>query len=69
MALSTVIRQRSTILLSQTVRTFSCSRRRHTESYKLVVVGGGTGGCAVAARFCRELGKGNVCVIEPAEVQ
>ncbi|XP_043188056.1 sulfide:quinone oxidoreductase, mitochondrial-like isoform X2 [Amphibalanus amphitrite] len=35
--------------------------------YKLVVVGGGSGGCSVAAKFTRKLGKGQVAVIEPAE--
>lgn len=34
-------------------------------SYKLVVVGGGSGGCGVAATFSRYLGKGKVAVIEP----
>ena len=38
-------------------------------SYKLLVVGGGAGGCATAAKFASKLGKGNVGVIEPAEVR
>ena len=36
--------------------------------YKLVVVGGGTGGCATAAKFARKLGKGQVAVVEPSDV-
>ena len=36
--------------------------------YKLVVVGGGAGGCSVAAKFTKKLGKGQVAVIEPATV-
>jgi NADPH-dependent 2,4-dienoyl-CoA reductase/sulfur reductase-like enzyme len=36
------------------------------QHYRLVVVGGGSGGCATAAKFARKLGKGKVAVIEPA---
>ncbi|MPC08007.1 Sulfide:quinone oxidoreductase, mitochondrial [Portunus trituberculatus] len=36
--------------------------------YKLVVVGGGAGGCATAAKFSSKLGAGSVAVIEPADV-
>ncbi|XP_076030024.1 sulfide quinone oxidoreductase [Oratosquilla oratoria] len=35
-------------------------------SYKLVIVGGGAGGCATAAKFSSKLGKGQVAVIEPS---
>ncbi|XP_064645090.1 sulfide:quinone oxidoreductase, mitochondrial-like [Lineus longissimus] len=37
------------------------------KGYKVVVVGGGAGGCSTAARLCRQVGKGNVAVIEPAD--
>ena len=37
-------------------------------SYRLVVVGGGSGGCSVAAKFCAYLPQGNVAVIEPNDV-
>lgn len=37
-------------------------------SYDLVVVGGGAGGCATAAKFSSKLGKGKVAIIDPAEV-
>ena len=50
------------------VRHFSDTEVRNG-SYKLVIVGGGTGGCATAARFCRELGRGHVAVIEPSQVR
>lgn len=36
--------------------------------YRLVVVGGGTGGLAVASHFSRLLPKGNVAIIEPSKV-
>ena len=38
-------------------------------SYKLLIVGGGAGGCSAAAKFASKLGKGSVAVIEPAEVR
>ncbi|XP_033725410.1 sulfide:quinone oxidoreductase, mitochondrial-like [Pecten maximus] len=37
------------------------------KNYKLVVVGGGSGGCAVASKFVKKLGAGNVAVIEPCQ--
>ena len=37
-------------------------------SYKLVVVGGGAGGCSTASKFAGKLGKGQVAVIEPNDV-
>ncbi|KAL5019790.1 hypothetical protein ScPMuIL_002682 [Solemya velum] len=48
-------------------RNFSISTSRHREKhYKLVVVGGGAGGCGVAAKFTGKLGTGNVAIIEPS---
>ncbi|OWF51728.1 sulfide:quinone oxidoreductase, mitochondrial-like [Mizuhopecten yessoensis] len=47
-------------------RNFSTSLS-FQKNYKLVVVGGGAGGCAVAAKFVRKLGAGNVAVIEPSQ--
>lgn len=38
------------------------------KSYRLVVVGGGAGGCSTAAKFASKLGQGNVAVIEPADM-
>jgi hypothetical protein len=43
--------------------------RGRRERYELVVVGGGAGGCSTASFFCKQLGKGRVCVIEPKEVR
>ncbi|XP_077524567.1 sulfide:quinone oxidoreductase, mitochondrial-like [Amblyomma americanum] len=37
------------------------------KSYKLLVVGGGSGGIATAAKFASKLGKGQVCVLEPRD--
>jgi len=53
-------------VLVQLVRGYSSgSGSKH---YRLVIAGGGSGGCSVAARACRALGAGNVAVIEPAQV-
>eukprot|EP00095_Tigriopus_kingsejongensis_P008451 maker-scaffold18_size714446-snap-gene-1.15 protein:Tk08451 transcript:maker-scaffold18_size714446-snap-gene-1.15-mRNA-1 annotation:"sulfide:quinone mitochondrial precursor" len=35
--------------------------------YKLVVVGGGAGGCSTAAKFASKLGAGQVAIIEPRD--
>lgn len=40
-------------------------KRKH---YTLLVVGGGTGGCTMAAKFVSKLGKWKVAVIEPTEM-
>ncbi|CAN8002133.1 unnamed protein product, partial [Ixodes hexagonus] len=37
-------------------------------SCNLLVVGGGAGGIATAAKFSSKLGKGKVCVLEPRDV-
>lgn len=37
-------------------------------SCKVLVVGGGSGGCALAAKLSSRLGKGKVVVLEPKEV-
>ncbi|XP_069946797.1 sulfide:quinone oxidoreductase, mitochondrial isoform X2 [Cherax quadricarinatus] len=41
---------------------------RLPDIYQLVVVGGGAGGCTMAAKFSSKLGKGKVAVIEPADM-
>lgn len=47
------------------LRYMSSLQEKKDRSYKLVVVGGGSGGCSVASSFSRYLGKGHVAVIEP----
>ena len=44
------------------------SEKNSPASYQCVVIGGGTGGCAMASKMSRKLGKGKVAVIEPAQV-
>ncbi|XP_053398451.1 sulfide:quinone oxidoreductase, mitochondrial-like [Mercenaria mercenaria] len=55
------------VLFVKFVRNYSSERGNDTIHHKLVVAGGGTGGCSVSARACRALGPGTVAVIEPAE--
>ena len=38
------------------------------EHYKLLVVGGGAGGCAIASKFVKALPKGSLAVVDPAKV-
>lgn len=48
--------------------TFSTSSAQEAEKkYKLLIVGGGTGGTAIANKFSNRLGQGQVAVIEPSE--
>jgi len=50
-------------------RLLSTSSRLDRElSYKLVVVGGGAGGCGTANKFANKLGKDQVAVIEPGDM-
>jgi hypothetical protein len=51
--------------LSKGFSTSSVSLQRH---YKLLIVGAGAGGCAVANKFTSKLGPEEVGVIEPNEV-
>ncbi|CAH1790317.1 unnamed protein product [Owenia fusiformis] len=53
---------------SKVVSNFSTSSRDDARrDYKLVIVGGGTGGTAIANKFAKKLGKGKVAVVEPSE--
>ena len=48
---------------------FSTSAHREDhKSYKLLIVGGGTAGSAIANKFARKLGKGQLAVLEPSDV-
>lgn len=46
--------------------TSSCASKDH---YKVLVVGGGSGGITMSARMKRKVGARNVAVIEPSEVR
>ncbi|KAL0968679.1 hypothetical protein UPYG_G00270110 [Umbra pygmaea] len=49
------------------LHTSSC-RATSKDHYKLLVLGGGTGGITMSARMKRKLGAGNVAVVEPSEM-
>ena len=70
---SSLVKKTCSPLFQQCIRHDSAkfsttSTYEKDKSYKLVVVGGGTGGCATAAMFSRKLGPGSVAVIEPSDV-
>jgi len=46
----------------------SISAHAQDKSYKVLVIGGGAGGCSAAAKFAKKLGRGKVGVIEPNDV-
>lgn len=53
-----------------TVRVLAAQNglQRDKSTYKCVVLGGGAGGCAMAAKMKRKFGAGQVAVVEPADV-
>ncbi|KAJ2076964.1 hypothetical protein H4R24_005408 [Coemansia sp. RSA 988] len=57
---------RSTMLRRPCVRLMSSAAA--PSSYKLVVIGGGAGGLAVASTLSARLGRGAVAVVEPSDV-
>ena len=53
-------------LLNDQCSLFSNTRSLESEhNFKLVVVGGGAGGCGTASKFVNKFGSGEVAVIEP----
>lgn len=58
--------------LGQTVlnvsRSFSSTNSlNNKDSYKLLIVGGGSGGVTISAKFSKILGANNVAIVEPSE--
>ncbi|KAE8752624.1 hypothetical protein FOCC_FOCC000746 [Frankliniella occidentalis] len=51
---------------------FNCRHKSHgaTENHscKLLIVGGGSAGCSIAAKFASKLGRGKVVILEPSDV-
>jgi len=66
-----VVRSRSIGFAVNQQRTFaviSSSFNSERRSYRVVVVGGGTSGCAIASKFASYFGNGKVAVVEPSDV-
>jgi len=60
------IKQQRTFAMSSISLSSSSSERR---SYRLVVVGGGTAGCAISSKFGSHFGTGKVAIVEPSDVR
>uniref|UniRef100_A0A1L8E0E0 Sulfide:quinone oxidoreductase, mitochondrial n=1 Tax=Nyssomyia neivai TaxID=330878 RepID=A0A1L8E0E0_9DIPT len=54
-------------IVQHSIRNFSVSTVNQKRQCKVLVVGGGSGGCTVAAKISSKLGPGNVIVLEPAD--
>jgi len=52
---------------SFSVSSISCNGDER-RSYRMVVVGGGTAGCAIGNKFGSYFGEGKVAVVEPSDV-
>jgi phosphoribosylpyrophosphate synthetase len=52
-----------------TIKSFSIQsvKQQSEEKYKLVIIGGGTGGLATGSKFARKLGAKNIAIIDPAK--
>jgi len=60
-------RGKASQLQAHHIRNISLGSSLHAEhKFKLVVVGGGAGGCGTANKFVDKFGPGEVCVIDPA---
>ncbi|XP_067929168.1 sulfide:quinone oxidoreductase, mitochondrial-like [Watersipora subatra] len=57
-----------THLIATRAAAASYSTQSEKSSYKCVILGGGSGGCAMAAKMTRKFGKGNVAVVEPHDI-
>lgn len=65
---SNALRTFSKLALNQSIRMFARSALAEKNHYKVLIAGGGTGGCAVAGRLGNMLDPVSLAVIEPHEV-
>ena len=66
-----ILRCRSIGFAVKQERTFAVSAssfKSEQRSYRVVVVGGGTSGCAIASKLASRFGKGKVGIVEPDDV-
>ncbi|XP_013143740.1 PREDICTED: uncharacterized protein LOC106107436 [Papilio polytes] len=62
-----ILRLQNTKIISTSIRSLSLSASLNKNySCKLLVVGGGSGGCTIAAKFTKRLKKDSVIVLEPS---
>ncbi|KPJ12695.1 Sulfide:quinone oxidoreductase, mitochondrial [Papilio machaon] len=62
-----ILRLQNTNIISTSIRSLSLSASLNKNySCKLLVVGGGSGGCTIAAKFAKRLKKDSVIVLEPS---
>ncbi|XP_045535608.1 sulfide:quinone oxidoreductase, mitochondrial [Papilio machaon] len=62
-----ILRLQNTKIISTSIRSLSLSASLNKNySCKLLVVGGGSGGCTIAAKFAKRLKKDSVIVLEPS---
>ena len=60
--------QKQQIVQLIAIRSSAYSTQSDKTSYKCVVLGGGTAGCALASKMTRKFGDGAVAVVEPHDV-
>ncbi len=63
-----LLRAANSTLLQSSVRTFAIPATAGKNHYKVLIAGGGTGGCAVAGRLRKSIKPGDLAVIEPTDV-
>ena len=66
--LSTLCRTWGDTAAKVTVAHFSTSRPVERDNYKVLILGGGTGGCATANTIANKLGKDELAIVDPADV-
>ncbi len=59
-----LLRAANSTLLQSSVRTFAIPATAGKNHYKVLIAGGGTGGCAVAGRLRKSIKPGDLAVIE-----
>ncbi|CAG7825310.1 unnamed protein product, partial [Allacma fusca] len=65
-----IVNKRVRILKGRDQKDVSAAEPRHAKSdrrFKLVVVGGGAGGCSIASKFSKKINPKEIAIIEPAD--
>ncbi|CAH8864629.1 unnamed protein product [Trichobilharzia szidati] len=56
------------LAISVRCQSFASSMANKQNKHKIVIVGGGAGGCAMASRMCNHVDENQVAVIEPSKI-